>query len=741
MTPVQSQSYEYVASGVDCVAQSRTGTGKTFAFGLPLIEKLVAQGDNRKDGRDGLPLVLILEPTRELAIQVAQELSLVCREHHMYVEAFYGGSSYSFQERSLRKGLHILVATPGRCLDHISRGTLDLSYVQTIVLDEGDTMLEMGFQQDVENIMANVKTPGEDARQMAAASLDSYGDEEDYYDNNNDYYDNNDDEMFDDDSSGDSRDSSSGSSGNSNSRDVQTLLFSATMPAWICSLTDKHMKEPVFLDAIKEGETRLAPTIEHLALRLPPVHENSRLEGVSAFVEDIILTRGKGGQTIVFTNTKEEADKLSAAACFGNFNAQVIHGDIGQNSRQNTIKNFKEGTVEVLVATDVAARGLDIAGVDLVVHTCPPGDSDTYVHRSGRTGRAGRNGTSVLLYSGREERRLGHFENDLNFKFTKVGPPSAREIAASCATFAVRRLDRVNPEVVDHFKPHALAILESLERRREGNENNIDNDDENDDEIDDNDTSSEMLIARCLAAISNRNQISSRSTLTGEPDMISIEFHAKFKNGTSPGNTRDWRKLIVGVFARSMGIRDVRFGKVVMAHAPLEETTSTTSSSTDDIEDTNENEDYGDRDRDRDRSSSSRGDKGGWREKRPRGQVFAIADLPYKQGQEVLSMAATTALPGGVIVRQCEVLPDIIIERYDDYGGGRYNDRGGRSGRGRGGGRDFDRGRRGYGGRGGGRRGSGGYRDGDGGGSGRRYSGRDGVEGRRYERRDRSAGY
>ena len=153
-------------------------------------------------------------------------------------------------------------------------------------------------------------------------------------------------------------------------RDVQMLLFSATMPGWICSLTDKHMIEPIFLDAVQEGETRLAPTIEHVAIRLPPIYD--RVEAVSTFAEDILLTKGAGGQTIVFTNTKEEADRLAASDCFGQFKTQVIHGDIGQNSRQTIIKQFKEGKIEVLVATDVAARGLDIAGVDLVVHVSPP---------------------------------------------------------------------------------------------------------------------------------------------------------------------------------------------------------------------------------------------------------------------------------------------------------------------------------------------------------------------------------
>lgn len=157
MTPVQSQSYQHILDGGDIVARSRTGTGKTYAFGIPLIEKLVKTGISKQ--MSGLPAVLILEPTRELAMQVAEELSSLCAAHRMQVLAVYGGVSFQMQQRSIQRGVHILVATPGRALDHISRGTVDLGNVKHIVLDEGDTMLEMGFQKDVENILKSVKNP------------------------------------------------------------------------------------------------------------------------------------------------------------------------------------------------------------------------------------------------------------------------------------------------------------------------------------------------------------------------------------------------------------------------------------------------------------------------------------------------------------------------------------------------------------------------------------------------------
>lgn len=272
MTPVQSQSYDYVFGGGDIVARSRTGTGKTFAFGLPLIEKIVSLGLNTNSySSKGLPLVLVLEPTRELAMQVAQELSTVCNVHRMKVTAIFGGASYSMQERTIRGGVHILVATPGRILDHISRGTVDLSSVKHVVLDEGDTMLEMGFQKDVENIILNVKAPGEESRKAAAASLadSSFGqDDGDWGSFSEDNNDDDDDDVnlgeFDEEEVEVETNKFDAKRADT---DVQMLLFSATMPGWICKLTDKHMVNPIFLDAVQENESRLAATISHFTVR------------------------------------------------------------------------------------------------------------------------------------------------------------------------------------------------------------------------------------------------------------------------------------------------------------------------------------------------------------------------------------------------------------------------------------------------------------------------------------------
>lgn len=501
LTPVQSQSYEYVFGGGDVVARSRTGTGKTFAFGLPLIEKLVADGLHLQRS-PSQPFVLILEPTRELALQVAQELSSVCRKHRMRVEAIYGGASFGLQERALRGGVHFLIATPGRLLDHISRGTVDLSRVRHVVLDEGDTMLEMGFQQDVESILMNVKTPGAAAKKAARKSLDDI------------YAEDSDDEL------------------DGEQREVQMLLFSATMPGWVCQLTDKLMKNPIFLDAVQEGETRLASTITHYAIKLPNLQD--RRQAVKSLVEDLILTKGAGGQTIVFTNTKEEADDLMGAGCFGLLKSQVLHGDIGQNSRQATIRGFKEGKIDVLVATDVAARGLDIAGVDLVVHTAAPQDSDSYVHRSGRTGRAGRSGTAVLLYSPDEERKLSNLQKALNFVFVRATPPSPAQIVEASATYALKRLENVDEDIVKYFEPMSKELIAKAGEGKLFHAQPIVIGEEEEEVAEEEEASGKKkkgvsrarsvptadstavpenlsnLVARCLAVISNRLSISTR---------------------------------------------------------------------------------------------------------------------------------------------------------------------------------------------------------------------------------------
>ena len=263
-------------------------------------------------------------------------------------------------------------------------------------------------------MIANVKYPGEAARSAAKLSLS------------------------DEDSDNDSFDDRAIVS-TASKRDVQMLLFSATMAGWICKLTAKHMTAPVFLDAVVSGETRLPSTIEHIALKFL---DKRCLKSVTSAVQDAVLTRSAGGKTIVFTNTKAEADSLILAKELSSLRPQALHGGMSQAQRQATIRQFRDGKIEVLVATDVASRGLDVDGVDLIVHTQLPDDLDTYVHRSGRTGRAGREGVTVVLHSSsaRETDKLVVFEDSLRFNFLRVPMSTPEVLTAAAKGFVARRV-------------------------------------------------------------------------------------------------------------------------------------------------------------------------------------------------------------------------------------------------------------------------------------------------------------
>ena len=345
-TPIQATTLPHSLAGRDILGQARTGTGKTLAFGLPMASKL---GADRSKGR--APRAFILTPTRELALQVAGELTWVAP--HLNVVTVYGGTGYGKQASDLKRGCDIVVATPGRAIDYMNRGVLDLSNVQFVVLDEADEMLSMGFEEDVETLLA--ATPSE----------------------------------------------------------RQTMFFSATLPRWAKNLAKKHLRDPEHADLMREEEV----SYEELAIE---TNLNSRLGVLSD-----ILHAHHGEKTIIFTHTKAEVDKIAKDLGAMGHAAEAIHGDLNQSQRERVIARFRSGQVGALVGTNVAARGLDIPEVDLVVHFRIPSDTDAYQHRSGRTGRAGREGTVVLLYGPREGRALSQLERAVSRRFKRAAAPSA----------------------------------------------------------------------------------------------------------------------------------------------------------------------------------------------------------------------------------------------------------------------------------------------------------------------------
>ncbi|KAI7805688.1 nucleolar RNA helicase 2 [Triplophysa rosa] len=392
---IQVKTFNAVFDGKDVVGQARTGTGKTFSFAVPLVEKLQMNGDDRRRGR--APKVLVLTPTRELAIQVTKDFKDITRK--LSVVCFYGGSPYNSQIDAIRNGIDILVGTPGRISDHLKNNKLDLSQLKHVVLDEVDQMLDMGFAEQVEEIL----------------SVSYIKDAEEK---------------------------------------PQTLLFSATCPSWVYDVAKKYMRSQyIHVDLIGKKTQKTATTVEHLAIAC---HWSQR----ASVIGDVIqVYSGSHSRTIVFCETKKDATELSMNTSIKQ-SCQSLHGDIAQKQREITLKGFRNGTFEVLVATNVAARGLDISEVDLVIQCSPPKDVESYIHRSGRTGRAGRTGVCICFYQHKEESQLKFVEQKAGITFKRVGVPTANDIIKSSSKDAMRFLDSVPPTAVEYFREAARELIE-----------------------------------------------------------------------------------------------------------------------------------------------------------------------------------------------------------------------------------------------------------------------------------------
>ncbi len=326
-TEVQEKTIPVVMDGKDVIAQAQTGTGKTAAFGIPIVDKV-----NPKIKK---VQALILVPTRELAIQVAREIKNIGRGKKVFVLAVYGGKSIHHQIKFLKKGNDVIVVgTPGRVKDLIDRGYLKLDGVKYFVLDEADRMLDMGFIEDIEYIMS--KLP----------------------------------------------------------KDRQTLLFSATMPEEIKKLAEKFLKKDY--ETIKISPKQI--TVDRIKQTAYRVDSKNKF---STFIDILKTTMGK--KSIVFTQTKAMADEVADKLKKQGFNANAIHGDYSQNKREKVLKDFRSGKLDILVATDVAARGLDIKGVETVYNYDIPKEVESYVHRIGRTGRAGKNGMAFSVFTPDED--------------------------------------------------------------------------------------------------------------------------------------------------------------------------------------------------------------------------------------------------------------------------------------------------------------------------------------------------
>jgi ATP-dependent RNA helicase RhlE len=326
-TPVQLQAIPEILAGRDIVASAQTGSGKTAAYGLPILECLSES--------EGYPRALIVAPTRELALQVQEQFELFGTHLDLTSVAVYGGTGFDQQTRTLKKGVDIIVATPGRLLDHAERGHVDLSRIEMLVLDEADRLLDMGFMPQVRRIIA--KLP----------------------------------------------------------KDRQTLMFSATIDERVESIAANYMNEPSF---IRVNSNQVQP--EEIDQKLFHVHE---FDKDSLLVK--LLSAPEMSSVVIFTRTRMRADWVYERLNEAKVDAEAIHGDVSQIKRERTLRKFRKGEVKILVATDVAARGLDIPDVSHVINYDLPNTPEEYVHRIGRTGRAGKSGTAFSFVT-EDERYL-----------------------------------------------------------------------------------------------------------------------------------------------------------------------------------------------------------------------------------------------------------------------------------------------------------------------------------------------
>ena len=381
-TPIQALAIPVALKGKDVIGQAQTGTGKTVAFGIPILEKIFI--------KDKTPQAIIICPTRELSIQVAEELGrLSSFVKGLHILPVYGGQPIGRQIRVLKKGVHIIIGTPGRLIDHIQRKTLDLSGIETVVLDEADEMLDMGFREDIEKILKF--TP----------------------------------------------------------KHRQTLLFSATIPKQIKKLTHMYQNNPKHLKIAHHIMT--APEIEQFYYE---TRERMKLETFSHVMDiyDINLA-------LVFCNTKRKVDRLVRDLKSRGYSVDGIHGDMRQTQRDRVMGKFRKGKIEILVATDVAARGIDVPDVEAVFNYNVPNNNEYYVHRIGRTGRAGKTGYAFTFVAGKEIYRLREIQKYTKSKIKQQKIPSLGDIERIKSNLI---LDKIKNRIDNNNLEKDVHMVESL---------------------------------------------------------------------------------------------------------------------------------------------------------------------------------------------------------------------------------------------------------------------------------------
>jgi ATP-dependent RNA helicase DeaD len=368
-TPIQSLTIPLLRDGKDVIGQAHTGTGKTAAYGIPIIETADPAGKQ--------PQALVLCPTRELAIQVSEELRKLAKYRRgIIILPVYGGQPIERQLHALRAGVQVVIATPGRLLDHLDRRSISLQSVRVVVLDEADEMLDMGFRDDIEAILKKVP------------------------------------------------------------RERQTVLFSATMPQQIIDLAAKYLRDPRTVRVMHDK--LMVPKIEQSYFE---VRESGKLDVLSSLIDlyDPDLT-------LIFCNTKRRVDELVGHLQARGYLAEGLHGDMNQSQRERVMAKFRSGGIDILVATDVAARGIDVEDIDIVVNYDVPQDPEYYIHRIGRTGRAGKEGRSFIFVSGKELWKLREIQRYAKIRIAQQAVPKAHEILTRRAELLTEKVRKMIEE-------------------------------------------------------------------------------------------------------------------------------------------------------------------------------------------------------------------------------------------------------------------------------------------------------
>ncbi len=389
-TPIQNKSIPIVLnSSRDLIALAQTGTGKTAAFGLPLIQQIELKNKNIQ--------TIVLCPTRELCIQISKDLISYSKLiNGLKIIPVYGGASIENQIKSIKKGSHVIVGTPGRTKDLIKRKVLNFNYVDRVVLDEADEMLSMGFKDDLDFILDTTK------------------------------------------------------------KDRQTLLFSATMSKEVRNISKKFMKnaEEITVEKLNSGSKNVEHNIYYVSSR----DKYATLKRIADYNPSIY--------GIVFCRTRRETKDISKKFIKDGYNADAIHGDLSQSQRDDVMSRFRDGIIQILIATDVAARGLDVNNLSHVINYSLPDDPEVYTHRSGRTGRAGNKGISVVISNSREGRKIKSIENKSQIKFIKKDVPTGKDICSKQLFNLIEKIEKVkvDEKQISPFLPEIYKKLEWLSR-------------------------------------------------------------------------------------------------------------------------------------------------------------------------------------------------------------------------------------------------------------------------------------